>query len=69
MSVCVRVLFHASNMGLCAGKFKCVCLGLLVCTCVWGVSGMQPCRPLLGLVTTAGLSHPLTAPPISHIQC
>lgn len=40
----------------------CVC----VCWCVLrGVPGTQPSRPLLGLVTTAGLCHPLTAPPSS----
>lgn len=53
------VSFSVHQYGFLHGDtFECVCLG---------VSGTQPSWALLGLVTTAGLCHPLAAPPPSHI--
>lgn len=55
IDVCVSFSVHQYGF-LHGDTFKCVCLG---------VSGTQPSCPLLGLVTTAGLCHPLTTPPPS----
>lgn len=59
--VCIQL----KHISICASLF--VSLGVCCCVCESGGVGPPPSSSLLGLVTTAGLCQPLTAPPPPHV--